>query len=164
MEIFELRSWPGQLRVGWYGPLIINVFHGEASEGVFDGFEQVLAGHMSRSQGPFFSLTVLKNIPKAPTPAVRDRSKKLSDRLDPNLRATAIVVATSGLSAVFARAFMAGFALVNPPKVPTKTFRGIDEGVAWLASVPGTGPRLTLTPELVQAVERFAEGNPRLAT
>src|SRR5689334_25442050 len=100
-SVFEIRHWPGVARAGWSGPLIINVFSGTATVAALDELERSLTSHMAVAQGPFLGLTVLQTLNKPADSAVLERSKRLSEHLDPKLRATAVVLATGGLTAVF---------------------------------------------------------------
>jgi hypothetical protein len=151
MPLSELMSTPG-VRVGALGPLVVTVFSESPSLAMLTEVEAV----QTRHAGQFGNRLLLCNVvtvPKLspPPPEVREFSSKMQQRLEACSVGSATVLRMSGLSAVLARGFLAGLALITHTNRPSGVFKDPDEAVAWLLKLPG-GEVLAREPDVAKAV------------
>ncbi len=89
-----------------------------------------------------------------PPPEVRDFSAKMQLRLEAYSAGSATVLRMTGLSAVLARGFMAGLALLTHTNRPNAVFKDTDEAVTWLMALPG-GKVLSREPNVAADVRAW---------
>jgi hypothetical protein len=102
------------------------------------------------------TLWIIQKVPKAGSPEHREKARQMAKRFEKQVRGSAIIVSATGLDAVFARAFLAGFSLVSQSQSPTKVFTRVVEAVSWLQMLPGQDAGLAADAGLTEAIQRFA--------
>ena len=146
-----------EARLGAAGSLLVALYRGSASVAVLD--------ELSRTQEALLAkyprISTLTVIGQASSmirvdEALRTRSVELGKKFDGKVVGSAIVVTTKGLGAVIVRTFLSGFFLLSRAETPMRTFASIEEGLAWLRTLPGQDVQMK-TEVFTRDVERFLE-------
>ncbi len=157
MPLLNILTMP-TARVGVLGPLIVTVYSDIPTVPVLKQIQEL----QDRQAAEFGNQLLLCNVVNAPRlsqppPEVRDFSSKMQERMDAFTVGSATVLRMRGLSAVLARGFMAGLALVRHTQHPTRVFKETDEAIAWLLTLPGS-ERLALELDVPSQVRTYSEG------
>lgn|GEM_PF-2229518 len=138
-----LSSGDGFAFYAWNSILLIfNTSQG--SEVFFDGFEQALDEHLKNNPDGIcmYSLYRLERITSQPSAEVRARSAELLKRVDPFLRANAMIFDVRGMTGAIIRTFVSGIFLLNRSRVESKVFEDPADGLAWLRDLDPPVPEL----------------------
>ena len=140
-------------KIGLLGNVFITVFESPGQMKQLELIDQTQEP-IVKEKGRLVSLTIIA-APKlsAPSNEFRDASAKLQAKYQDSVICSAIVIQASGLSAVIARTFLAGYQLMVKQAAPTQTFREVKPAVEWLQTL---SPQSEGTSAVLQAVEKFA--------
>jgi hypothetical protein len=136
MHIAELGRLDG-FRVGAAGPLLIAVFHDNATLERLKLLEELQERFLTTFPKMYALNLVVGRSLKQPEPAVREKAAAMQQRFDGSTSAAATVLAVKGLAAAIARGFMATLALVAGGSKTTHVFKTVPEALAWLSELPG---------------------------
>ncbi len=157
MPVVNLLTTP-TARTGALGPLIVTVFSDIPTVPLLTQIEEAQTRHAAQSGNQVLLCNVVIAPKLAPPSAeVREFSSQMQHRLEAFTVGSATVLRMGGLSAVLARGFMAGLALLRHTRHPTSVFKETDEAVTWLLSLPG-GERLAREPDVQAQVRAYVAG------
>lgn len=142
------------VRVARLGTLFIQAWAGDPTPAAHD-LVQAAADKAIEQHPNNLCLLSLVRIPKlggAPPEDSRRRSKAQSERLDPHVKASAIVFDVDGITGVAVRMFVSSVLLLSRPKAPTKTFSDCGVALDWICGREGIDPALVSRREATERV------------
>ncbi len=154
LRVTKLAETAG-FRVGHAGPLVMMVFDGKTSLDQMDLLEQalttVIMHHARYSTLALLSAPIFEKQPKG----LNQRAQEIENRFERHIASKAMVVTPTGLAAVMIRSFLAAQSLMAR-NIPTRVFKSVNEGTAWLQGLPEQVPAIKAMEGLADALIDFA--------